>query len=193
MGVQRGGVGALLSRDDFVCSLLKTVSSPFAKTPRHRLEEPSAPLDFSGKLSRNPRPSKHPAEATISCFQLYTVHLVSWSCSTTGRRPTSRFIDVRIREHSRLSVVPKHSSLYLVLFRMDSFARLLKSLYLGTNFNNERVGRQVLPARSSLYDTQGASLRGRPTPPVTLAQEVTVHQMIMRSGQRSMIEYSVLL
>ena len=31
---------------------------------------------------------------------------------------------------------------------------------------------------------QGASLRGRPTPPATLAQEGKVHQITMRSGQR---------
>ena len=38
------------------------------------------------------------------------------------------------------------------------------------------------------YAIQGASLRGRPTPPATLAQEDKVHQN-MRSGQRSMIDY----
>ena len=37
---------------------------------------------------------------------------------------------------------------------------------------------------------QGASRRGRPTPPATLVQEGKAHQFTMSSGQRSMIEFS---
>ena len=51
----------------------------------------------------------------------------------------------------------------------------------------------VLPSAcrllSTWYGIQGASLRGRPMSPATLAQEGRVHH-IMRSGQRSMIGYS---
>ena len=43
--------------------------------------------------------------------------------------------------------------------------------------------------RSSDTYVQRASLRGRPKPPATLAQEEKTHQ-IMRSEQRSMIEFS---
>ena len=43
-----------------------------------------------------------------------------------------------------------------------------------------------------MYGVQGAALRGRPTPAATLAKEDEVHQ-ILQSGQRSMIEYSVLI
>ena len=51
----------------------------------------------------------------------------------------------------------------------------------------------TLYAKCVLFHTgksiQGASLRGRPMPAATLDQKGKVHQ-IMRSGQRSMIEYS---
>ena len=57
----------------------------------------------------------------------------------------------------------------------------------------------VLNKRPNLYSykgifslyiyIQGASLRGRLTPPATLAKEGKVHPIFMRSGQRSMVEY----
>ena len=61
-----------------------------------------------------------------------------------------------------------------------------------------RKSRRFIPPRDypddgipgTLYEVQGASLRGRPTPPATLPQKGKVHQ-IMRRGQRSMTEYLV--
>ena len=43
----------------------------------------------------------------------------------------------------------------------------------------------------NMYGIQGASLRGRLTPPATLAQEGKKVHQIMRSEQRPTIEFSV--
>ena len=49
----------------------------------------------------------------------------------------------------------------------------------------DKIGKKVLPGmwyvQGALWYVQGASLRGRHTPPATLAQEGKVHQITMRS------------
>ena len=58
------------------------------------------------------------------------------------------------------------------------------------NLSFENAGKFSEWSCKTTYGLQGASLRARPTPPATLAQGETVHQVTMRSGQKSMIRVS---